>query len=133
MRMKTGILWAAAILSLVVQWGCASSPTLTVNNKTYYVLSAEEEQQLVRKARRLLIKPSKALTKEEVAFVQTSEPEVNIRYIADRTGEAKIMWTMPKKIITIHFGGELLSETMGWSLETEKRVPDVLKFIPKSK
>jgi len=131
MRIRTGFLWAAAVLSLVVQWGCA--PTLTVNDKTYYVLTKDEEQILVKEARRLLIAPSKALTKEEVRVVQTAEPEVKIRYIADRTGEAKIIWTTPEKIITLHFGGKLLSDTMGWSLETEKRMPDVLKFIPPSK
>lgn len=130
-KLKIGFLRAAAVLSLAALWGCA--PTLTVNDKTYYVLTKSEEQTLVKEARRLLIAPSKALTKEEVHFIQTSEPEVNIRYIADRTGEAKIIWTTPQKIITLHFGGQLLSDTMGWSLETEKRVPDVLKFIPPPK
>lgn len=132
MQIKTGILGAVALLSLAVQWGCGG-PTLTINDKTYSVLSAEEEKTLVHDARRLLIKPSKALTKEEVGFVQTAEPEVKIRYIGDRTGEARVIWITPEKIITIHFGGELLSDTMGWSLETEKRMPDVLKFIPPPK
>ncbi len=128
MQMKTGFLRIIAVLPFLALWGCA--PTLTVNDKTYYVLSKAEEQTLVKEARRLLIAPSKALTKDEIRVIQTTEPEVNIRYIADRTGEAKVTWTTPQKIITIHFGGELLSDTMGWSLETEKRVPDVLKFVP---
>ena len=129
--MKFRLFSAITVLSLCFLWGCG--PTMTFNDQTYYILTAQEEQILVRKARRLLIVPSKALTKEEVQFVQGTEPKVDIHYVADRTGEAKIIWIMPKKIITIHFGGKLLSDTMGWSLETERRVPDILKFIPTEK
>lgn len=132
MQLKNGFSAVFAALSLVMLWGC-SSPTITVNDKTYRVLSAGEEKQLVRDARLLLGRPGKALTKEEVRFVQKNEPELTIRYTADRTGDAKVVWTTPQKIITMHFGGELLSDTMGWTLETEKRVPEVLKFIPAPK
>lgn len=132
MQLKHGFFAVFAALSLVMLWGC-SSPTLTVNGKTYRVLSADEEKQLVRDARLLLGRPGKALNKEEVRFVQKTEPEVTIHYTGDRTGDAKIVWKTSEKIITMHFGGELLSDTMGWTFETEKRVPEVLKFIPAPK
>lgn len=126
--MKTGILIgiAAAVLSLF----CGCAPTMTVNGQTYTVLTQSEEQELVTQARRLLGRPGKALNKEEVRFVQKTDPEVKIEYQGDRTGEAQIIWRTPEKIITMHFGGEFLTERMGWTFETEKPMPEVLKIHP---
>jgi len=129
--MKFRLFPATVVLALGFLCGCGG-PTMTFNNQTYHVLTKDEEQVLVHKARMLLLAPSKALTKEEVHFVQTKEPKVDIHYTGDRTGEAKVIWTMPKKIITMHFGEKLLTDSMGWSLETEKRMPEVLKFVPEN-
>lgn len=127
--MKPIFFTTLAVLSCVIQWGC-SSPTLVINDKTYYVLTSKEEQQLVRDARRLLIKPSKAITPDEVSLIQNTEPQLDVIYTADRTGKAKVVWTAPEKIITIQYTGEFFTDDMVWSLETEKRVPDILKIIP---
>ena len=130
MQMKTGILIGIAAAALSLFCGCA--PTMTVNGQTYTILTQSEDQELVTQARRLLGRPGKALNKEEVRFVQKTDPEVKIEYQGDRTGEAQIIWRTPEKIITMHFGGEFLTERMGWTFETEKPMPEVLKFIPQA-
>lgn len=131
MQMKTGFFAALALLACVIQWGCTVYPTMTVNDKTYYVLTPAEERQLVRDARRLLIKPSKAISREEVALIQSTEPRLDVTYTADRTGKAKVIWIAPGKAITITYAGQFFSDDMVWSLETEKLIPDnTLKFLP---
>lgn len=93
--MKTGILIGIAAAALSLFCGCA--PTMTVNGQTYTILTQSEEQELVTQARRLLGRPGKALNKEEVRFVQKTDPEVKIEYQGDRTGEAQVIWRTPEK------------------------------------
>lgn len=129
MQRKTGILIGiSATLSLF----CGCAQTMTINGQTYTVLTQSEEQELVTLARRLLGRPGKALNEEEVRFVQKSAPELKINYSGNRSGEAQLIWRPPGKIIIMYFGGDFLTERMGWTLATEKPMPEVLKFTPEA-
>ncbi len=129
MRMKLLFTAVFAALSLTFLGGCVR-PTMTFNDKTYAVLTEKEEKALVERSRILLSRPSKALTVDDVAVVQHTEPKVEVKYTGDCTGILKIIWTGPEKIIISTFDGELLTSNVGWMLETEKRLPEILRFSP---
>ncbi|MDR0931815.1 MAG: hypothetical protein LBM70_02210 [Victivallales bacterium] len=112
-------------------WGCA--PTITVNNVSYKVLTVKEERHLIEIARRLLIRPGKVLTAQEVNVVQRQEPQLEIVYSDDFFGEATVRWTTPKKIIEVHFDGELNQESVTVSISTEEVQPDLIRYTDSKK
>ena len=124
--MKNRLPLSAALLLLLL---CGCAPTITVNDVTYEALTREEEEHLFATARALLVKPGKMVSRDEIRIVQKTEPKFELTYTGDRFGTAEVSWQAPDKIITVLFEGELTTSNVSVSVSTEKRQPEILKFI----
>ena len=74
------------------------------------------------------------ITQTEADIAAKTEPEFNIRYYADRNGEAKVSWKMPERRITVDFRGDFLEPHMRFILQITKNQPDQIDFrtIPRN-
>ncbi len=96
------------LVSAALFYGCA--PTVTVNGETFEALTPQEEKELVLIARAALKRSPKAVGPQELQMIRDTEPEVKIDYYGDRTGNAKVTWTLPDHRRTVQFQGQLLTD-----------------------
>ena len=101
---------ALCLTAALLFYGCA--PTVTVNGETFEPLTPREEKDLVLIARAALKRSTKAVGLQELRAIEDTEPEVEINYYGDRTGDAKVTWTLPDHRRTVQFRGQLLTDHM---------------------
>lgn len=126
--MKKVLLFAmsAALLAL-----CSCRTGTTVTGQSCYELSESEKAQLVTLARASLRKSNHIVTASETPKVMEEQPEFRIRYTGDKSGEAKLTWTFPKKKVSIVFVGEFLAKDARWRAEIQPVYDEVIINRPK--
>ncbi|MBQ6352359.1 MAG: hypothetical protein IJJ28_03730 [Lentisphaeria bacterium] len=126
--LRRAALAAAAVLMLAAAGGCRSH--VRVNGKSYAMLNAREERELVLLARETLIRNSKKLiTAEETSELRRREPELDIEYRGDCFGEAVVAWDLPRIKLEVVYEGQLNDpdpRRRGIFVRTMKKYPPVL-------
>ena len=95
----------------VMAAGCAATRTLSDNG--WEQITASEQQELVRRARNVVMGDLKNIRQDQAKFVKGTEPEVKISYAGDCSGQAIITWVHPESGKTFHvtFSGVLNSDS----------------------
>ena len=98
---------------------CGCYETAMINGQRFRVLSEREEKTLVLLAKDSLKNSPKTLSPRDHYACMTTEPKLEIKYMADRSGQAKVIWTLDDKRVVIGFAGEFLARDMQWIMYTE--------------
>lgn len=106
-----------AIFTMVLLCGCYE--TAVINGERFRVLSEREEKTLIILAKDSLKNSPKALSPRDHYACMTTEPKLEIKYMDDRCGQAKVIWTLHDKRVVIGFAGEFLTRGMQWIMYTE--------------
>ena len=106
-----------AIFALLLFCGCAE--TAMINGQRFEVLSAREERALVQLAKDSLKNSPKTLSARDHYTCMNKEPKLEIKYMADRAGQAKVIWTLDDKRVVIGIAGKFFTPGMQWLMYTE--------------
>ena len=127
--MKSFYRLTAVIVLALLFCGCVR-PVQIIHGEEVEVLTAKEEQQLISLARDTFL-GTRHLDKEEKEAIRTTEPELSINYIADRTGDARITWKLSKRSITLLMRGTFLTTNVQWVMQVEDRHNEYLDLRKK--
>ena len=130
MNLTAAMLISAALLLS----GCASwfGPTVKVKGETYRALKKIEEELLVEVARRYLKKNTpRVVSIHECDLALRNDPDLKITYTGDRCGEARVIWEMPNRWLTVLFIGPFLERDMYCILEEKQKLPALIDCRPK--
>ena len=98
---------------------CGCYETAIINGVEYEVLSEREEKTLVAMAKDSLKRSENALSPRDHYMCMTMEPKLEIKYMADRSGQAKIIWKLDDKNVIIGIAGEFFTDDVQWIMYTE--------------
>lgn len=98
-----------------------------INGVRMEVLSPKEEIELQSMARATLAKAAK-LSAGDRQFIKNQTPQLKIRYIGDRTGDATVTWNLPDKYVILRMRGALLDPTAQWMMMIRKKQPELIDF-----
>lgn len=111
--------YAFASLLLFILCGCYE--TAVINGVEYQVLSDREEKTLIAMAKDSLKRSENALSPRDHYMCMAMEPKLEIKYMDNRSGQAKIIWQLEDKNVIIGIAGEFLTEDVQWIMYTEPR------------
>ncbi len=101
------------ILSLLAIFaaGCETSRTLSENG--WRQITPSEQQELVRRARNVVIADRKSWREDQGKFIMETQPDVRIIYDGDCSGRAIVSWVHPEssKAFNVVFTGVLNSDS----------------------
>lgn len=106
----------AALLTLFL---CGCYETAVINGVRYEVLSEREEKTLVSMAKDSLKRSENALSPRDHYMCMAMEPKLEIKYMADRSGQAKVIWKLDDKNVIIGIAGEFMTDDVQWIMYTE--------------
>lgn len=94
----------------VLAVGCQTTRTLSDNG--WQQITDNEQRELVRRARNVIIADRKNWQGDQGKFVMETQPDVRIVYDGDCSGRAIISWTYPEssKTFNVVFSGQLNSD-----------------------
>ncbi len=121
---RYGWLWLTGLL-LLLGSGCRTG--VTIYGDPCYELTDTEVQELLERTRQSLLHANRSVVQpKDAAALRNPElsPTYLIRYTGDKFGEAKVVWTLPEKIYTIYFEGELTGDQPRSRLTVEPRITD---------
>lgn len=107
------------LLIFTMLFFCGCHETAIINGQRFEVLSEREERTLVLLAKDSLKNSPNTLSDRDHYACMTTEPKLEIKYMADRSGQAKVIWKLHDKRVIIGFAGEFLTKGMQWIMYTE--------------
>ena len=119
MRRIAGMLFGLLLL-------CGCGPSVVVDGERYDALTEEDQEKLVLLARSSLKRSPKAVNATELSEILRADPTIQIKYTGDRTGIARVGWTVHGRQITVVFLGHFLTDEMKWLLETRADSEEII-------
>lgn len=118
-------MFAAALFTMVIALaGCRSAATF--DGRPCYGLSESELNTLVENSRDVLVNRSAFMKPEDKSLVQSTQPEIKVKYTDDRTGSIRVIWDLPKRTVAIVYTGRLMTEEMTWMAEKFEKGDEIV-------